>query len=166
MRAWVSVTSGAIVASLRSIRKTIGFPKNKTAAIGKEFGFSPMGIDLPVPALPSFDRSYVAEFKARLAENDLADLDRTRRERLEGLSRLTLARHGPVRHVGRVKNCRRSVTPDAMSPPTKLPLCRSRSPGFMTLRARMQWRNPGAKRSICASRRGSMSNVEPFGTWQ
>jgi len=33
------------------------------------------------------------------AENELADLERTRRERLEGLSRLTLARHGPVRHV-------------------------------------------------------------------
>jgi len=33
------------------------------------------------------------------AENDLADLERTRRERMEGLSRLTLARHGPVRHV-------------------------------------------------------------------
>jgi superfamily II DNA or RNA helicase len=33
------------------------------------------------------------------AENDLADLQRTRRERLEGLSRLMLARHGPVRHV-------------------------------------------------------------------
>ena len=33
------------------------------------------------------------------AENDLADLERTRRERMEGLSRLTLAKHGPVRHV-------------------------------------------------------------------
>jgi hypothetical protein len=33
------------------------------------------------------------------SENDLADLERTRRERLEGLSRLTLAKHGPVRHV-------------------------------------------------------------------
>ena len=33
------------------------------------------------------------------AENDLADLERTRRERMEGLSRLTLARHGPVRHI-------------------------------------------------------------------
>jgi hypothetical protein len=34
------------------------------------------------------------------AENDLADLERTRRERLEGLSRLMLAKHGPVRHLG------------------------------------------------------------------
>ena len=33
------------------------------------------------------------------AENDLADLERTRRERLEGLTRLMLAKHGPVRHV-------------------------------------------------------------------
>lgn len=33
------------------------------------------------------------------AENDLADLERTRRERMEGLERLNLARHGPVRHL-------------------------------------------------------------------
>ena len=33
------------------------------------------------------------------AENDLADLERTQKERLEGLERLNLARHGPVRHV-------------------------------------------------------------------
>ena len=33
------------------------------------------------------------------AENDLADLTRTRVERLAGLERLTLAKHGPVRHV-------------------------------------------------------------------
>ena len=33
------------------------------------------------------------------AENDLADLERTRTERLSGLQRLTLAKHGPVRHV-------------------------------------------------------------------
>lgn len=33
------------------------------------------------------------------AENDLADLDRTHAERLAGLERLTIARHGPVRHV-------------------------------------------------------------------
>jgi hypothetical protein len=33
------------------------------------------------------------------AENDLADLERTRKERMEGLERLKLARHGPVRHV-------------------------------------------------------------------
>jgi hypothetical protein len=33
------------------------------------------------------------------AENDLADLQRTRTERLAGLQRLTLAKHGPLRHV-------------------------------------------------------------------
>ena len=33
------------------------------------------------------------------AENDLADLARIRTERLAGLQRLTLAKHGPVRHV-------------------------------------------------------------------
>lgn len=33
------------------------------------------------------------------AENDLVDLNRTRGERLAGLERLTLAKHGPVRHV-------------------------------------------------------------------
>ena len=33
------------------------------------------------------------------AENDLADLERTRKERMEGLERLKLARHGPVCHV-------------------------------------------------------------------
>ena len=33
------------------------------------------------------------------AENDLTDLTRTRVERLAGLQRLTIAKHGPVRHV-------------------------------------------------------------------
>jgi Protein NO VEIN, C-terminal len=33
------------------------------------------------------------------AENDLADLTRTRIERLAGLQRLTIAKHGPVRHL-------------------------------------------------------------------
>ena len=33
------------------------------------------------------------------AEHDLTDLQRTRKEREEGLQRLNLARHGPVRHV-------------------------------------------------------------------
>jgi superfamily II DNA or RNA helicase len=33
------------------------------------------------------------------AENDLADLQRTRQERLDGLKRLEVARHGPLRHV-------------------------------------------------------------------
>jgi superfamily II DNA or RNA helicase len=33
------------------------------------------------------------------AENELADLERTRRDRLSGLDRLILVKHGPVRHV-------------------------------------------------------------------
>ena len=33
------------------------------------------------------------------AENDLADLQRTQKERMAGLDRLSIARHGPVRHV-------------------------------------------------------------------
>ena len=33
------------------------------------------------------------------AEQDLADLDRTQRERIAGVARLRVARHGPVRHV-------------------------------------------------------------------
>jgi len=33
------------------------------------------------------------------AENDLADLRRTRQERLDGLKRLEVARHGPLRHL-------------------------------------------------------------------
>jgi hypothetical protein len=33
------------------------------------------------------------------AENDLVDLQRIRKERLAGLERLTVAKHGPVRHV-------------------------------------------------------------------
>jgi SNF2 family DNA or RNA helicase len=33
------------------------------------------------------------------AENDLADLERMKKERLAGLDRLSIARHGPVRHI-------------------------------------------------------------------
>src|SRR5262249_50013803 len=33
------------------------------------------------------------------AENELNDIERTRRERLSGLDRLTLVKHGPVRHI-------------------------------------------------------------------
>ncbi len=44
---------------------------DKTAAIGKEFGFSPMGIDIWVPEFPSTDRGYLDELKARLQENDM-----------------------------------------------------------------------------------------------
>src|SRR5260370_42345277 len=44
----------------------------KTTAVAKEFGFSPMGIDLGLTALPSLDHSYLDELKARFKENDLA----------------------------------------------------------------------------------------------
>jgi len=43
----------------------------KTAAIGKEFGFSPLSMDLGVAGLPSTDKAYLDEFKTRLAENKL-----------------------------------------------------------------------------------------------
>ncbi|MEW6667885.1 MAG: helicase-related protein [Thermodesulfobacteriota bacterium] len=33
------------------------------------------------------------------AENDLADIERMKRERLEGLGRLSIARHGPIKYV-------------------------------------------------------------------
>jgi sugar phosphate isomerase/epimerase len=46
----------------------------KTVAMAKEFGFSPMGIDIGVTALPSTDRGYLDEFKARLAENNLVPM--------------------------------------------------------------------------------------------
>jgi len=34
------------------------------------------------------------------AENDLADLHRTQKERMAGLERLVVAKHGPLRHIG------------------------------------------------------------------
>lgn len=43
----------------------------KTAAIGREFGFSPMGIDVGLNLFPSTERAYLDEFKARLEENNL-----------------------------------------------------------------------------------------------
>ena len=36
------------------------------------------------------------------AENDLTDIGRTQKERMAGLDRLAIARHGPVRHVATV----------------------------------------------------------------
>lgn len=36
------------------------------------------------------------------AENDLADIERMKRERLEGLGRLSIARHGPIKHVASI----------------------------------------------------------------
>jgi len=40
------------------------------------------------------------ELARKRAEQDLSDLERSRTQRMEGLRRLTIARHGPVRHVG------------------------------------------------------------------
>ena len=52
-----------------------------------------MGLKIREPSEPE-----VALARQR-AEQDLADLDRTRQERLAGIERLRVARHGPVRHV-------------------------------------------------------------------
>ncbi len=49
----------------------LDFMIEKTAAIGREFGFSPMGIDLSIGALPSLERGYLDEFQARLKGNNL-----------------------------------------------------------------------------------------------
>jgi sugar phosphate isomerase/epimerase len=46
----------------------------KTTAIAKEFGFAPMGIDVGVSALPSTERAYLDEFRARMAENNLVPM--------------------------------------------------------------------------------------------
>lgn len=46
----------------------------KTTAVAKAFGFTPMGIDLGVTALPSTDRAYLDDLKARLAENHLVPM--------------------------------------------------------------------------------------------
>ena len=43
----------------------------KTAAIGKEFGFNPMGMDLSIASLPSTEKVFLDELKARLTENNL-----------------------------------------------------------------------------------------------
>jgi len=43
----------------------------KTARIGREFGFAPMGIDFGVRSLPTIDRSFLDELKARLKQNNL-----------------------------------------------------------------------------------------------
>ena len=52
-------------------KERFDFVFDKTAAAAKRFGFSPMGIDFGVAALPSTDRGYLDELKARLKENDL-----------------------------------------------------------------------------------------------
>jgi sugar phosphate isomerase/epimerase len=44
---------------------------DKTAAVGREFGFSPIGIDIWAPGFPSTEHSYLDELKARLKENDM-----------------------------------------------------------------------------------------------
>lgn len=47
---------------------------DKTAQAAKEFGFSPMGIDFGAASLPSTERSYLDELKARLKENNLVPM--------------------------------------------------------------------------------------------
>lgn len=46
----------------------------KTAAVAKDFGFSPMGIDLGISALPSTERQYLDELKARLDDENLVPM--------------------------------------------------------------------------------------------
>jgi hypothetical protein len=63
------------------------------------------------------------------AENDYQDLERTHRERLAGLDRLTVVRHGPVRHIGTALVFPKgvdSVSP-GMAPEDLDPLLRRRS---------------------------------------
>jgi sugar phosphate isomerase/epimerase len=43
----------------------------KTLAISKEFGFSPMALDLDLAALPSNDKAYIDELGARLKQHNL-----------------------------------------------------------------------------------------------
>ncbi len=49
----------------------LDFVIRKTLAIAKEFGFSPMALDLDLAALPSNDKSYIDELKVRLRESNL-----------------------------------------------------------------------------------------------
>ena len=65
-----------------------------------------------------------------------------------------------------VRSCRSVFAPPEMSPPTRLGLSCSRSAVVRAAHARTRSRKPGAKRSIWASTRSRMSNVDPFGTWQ
>ena len=60
------------------------------------------------------------------AENDLADLRRTRQERMAGLERLAIARHGPVRHLASAY-----VLPATDAPkPTAIELLEDLDPGL------------------------------------
>jgi superfamily II DNA or RNA helicase len=63
------------------------------------------------------------------AENDLADLVRTHKERVAGLDRLTVVRHGPVRHLGTALVFPKGVaaTWPGMAPEDIDPLIRRRS---------------------------------------
>jgi hypothetical protein len=54
------------------------------------------------------------------SEQDLADLQRTRQDRLAGLDRLTIARHGPVRHIATALVLPWSTTATATNPPEEL----------------------------------------------
>ena len=51
------------------------------------------------PCAPGRSRITRVAIARQRAENDLADLQRTQKERMAGLDRLAIARHGPVRHV-------------------------------------------------------------------
>jgi sugar phosphate isomerase/epimerase len=51
-------------------RARFDYAFEKTVAAGREFGFSPMGIDIGI-AVVGTDRGYLDEVKARLRENDL-----------------------------------------------------------------------------------------------
>ncbi|MCG2658770.1 MAG: DUF3883 domain-containing protein, partial [Kiritimatiellae bacterium] len=61
------------------------------------------GRDSDLPTVANSPESAGAKAGFALArqrvENDLADLQRTRQERMEGLKRLEVARHGPLRHL-------------------------------------------------------------------
>lgn len=51
--------------------KRFDFVFDKTVGIARKFGFSPMGIDISLAAMPSTDNTYLDELRARLHENDL-----------------------------------------------------------------------------------------------
>ena len=51
--------------------KRLDYVIDKTVAVARRFGFSPMGIDFGLAALPSRDPRYLDELASRLRENDL-----------------------------------------------------------------------------------------------
>jgi sugar phosphate isomerase/epimerase len=52
-------------------QQAIDYVIGKTASAARQFGFSPMGIDLGVARFPSTDRAYLDELKAQLRELNL-----------------------------------------------------------------------------------------------